>query len=245
MDRRHFLWTTAAIATAGARACAAATDFRTRGVVLIPFDLTLVEWPERAAQAGLNTIGLHAGRRLDVLIKFVRSDAGQRFLAKCQRLGLNVEYELHAMEDLLSREYMQKDKSMFRMDKNGQRTQEFNCCPRIPAPWRSSPSPFWSSPAFCGRRRTAISIGPTTGASGATATSVGGSAPANRPCWSKTTFCGPCASTTIPRLRFHTLRTSRRSIRPSRCRPSRASSSNSPRSRGATIGRSPSRPTRR
>ena len=101
-------------------------------MVLIPFDLTLAEWPERVAQAGLNTIGLHAARRLDVLVKFVRSDEGQRFLATCRRLGLNVEYELHAMEDLLSREYIHKDKSMFRMDKTGQRTQEFNCCPSHP-----------------------------------------------------------------------------------------------------------------
>lgn len=134
MTRRQFVQTTAAAAVAavGTKALAASDRFRTRGVVLIPFDLTLAEWPERAAQAGLNTIALHAARRLDVLIKFIRSDAGQRFLATCQRVGLNIEYELHAMEELLSREYIHKDKTMFRMDKNGQRTQEFNCCPSHP-----------------------------------------------------------------------------------------------------------------
>ena len=106
--------------------------FATRGVVLIPFDLTLAEWPERAAAAGLNTLGLHAARRLDVLVKFVRSDDGQRFLAACRRLGLNVEYELHAMGDLLSREYLHKDQTLFRMNKDGQRDPEFNCCPSHP-----------------------------------------------------------------------------------------------------------------
>jgi hypothetical protein len=53
----------------------------TRGVVLYPFDLSLADWPERCAQAGINTIGLHAARRLDVLLDFVQSDRGQDFLS--------------------------------------------------------------------------------------------------------------------------------------------------------------------
>jgi hypothetical protein len=134
LNRRDFLWlSTAALAARGGSCSgAAAARFATRGVVLIPFDLTLTEWPDRVAQAGLNTIGLHAARRLDVLVKFVRSDNGQRFLAACQRLGLNVEYELHAMGDLLSREYFQKDPTMFRKEQNGGRNPEFNCCPSHP-----------------------------------------------------------------------------------------------------------------
>jgi hypothetical protein len=39
---------------------------------------------------------------------------------------------LLALEELLSREYIHKDKTMFRMDKTGQRTQDFNCCPSHP-----------------------------------------------------------------------------------------------------------------
>lgn len=130
MNRREFLGV-AALA-AGGVGVGSPGRFRTRGVVLIPFDLTLVEWPQRAAQAGLNTIGLHAARRLDVLSRFVRSDEGQKFLESCRQLGLNVEYELHAMQDLLSREYMYADPSMFRMDKSGRRTEDSNCCPSHP-----------------------------------------------------------------------------------------------------------------
>lgn len=133
MNRRHFLLATAACASLSTRVFAMSPRFQTRGVVLIPFDLTLADWPEQAAAAGLNTIGLHAGRRLDVLVRFIRSEQGQQFLAKCSRVGIQVEYELHAMEDLLSREYFQKDKTLFRMDKSGQRTPEFNCCPSNPA----------------------------------------------------------------------------------------------------------------
>jgi len=67
MRRRDFLrtMTGAAVVLSGRTAWAAPGRFQTRGVVLIPFDLSLSDWPEQAAQAGLNTIGLHAARRLD------------------------------------------------------------------------------------------------------------------------------------------------------------------------------------
>ena len=103
--------------------------FDTRGVVLIASDLTLADWPERVAQAGLNTIALHAAERLDPLAEFVRGDPGQRFLADCRRLGLRVEYALHAMTDLLPRDLFSQDASLFRVDASGQRTPRSNCCP--------------------------------------------------------------------------------------------------------------------
>ncbi|MHB0956706.1 MAG: DUF4838 domain-containing protein [Pirellulaceae bacterium] len=135
MKRRQFLLTSLAALAAARRAVATAGEpqaFATRGVVLYPFDLTLADWPARVARAGLNTIGLHAARRLDVLVKFVQADAGQKFLEQCNDLGVNVEYELHAMGDLLSREYFAQDETMFRMDASGQRNGDFNCCPSHP-----------------------------------------------------------------------------------------------------------------
>ena len=106
--------------------------FDTRGVVLVPSDLTLAAWPQRAAQAGLNTIALHAPQQLDELAAFIRRDAGQQFLAGCQRLSLRVEYALHAMSDLLPRELFEKNVTMFRVDQTGRRTPAFNCCPSSP-----------------------------------------------------------------------------------------------------------------
>jgi Domain of unknown function (DUF4838) len=103
--------------------------FDTRGVVLINTDLTLAEWPTRAAQAGLNTIALHAPGQLEALAVYLRGGAGQQFLADCQRLGLRVEYELHAMSDLLPRDLFNQEPGLFRMDKAGRRTPQFNCCP--------------------------------------------------------------------------------------------------------------------
>ena len=102
---------------------------RTRGIVLYPFDLSIRDWPERAHRAGLNTIGLHAARRLDILCDFIESAEGRHFLARCRALGIGVEYELHAMGDLLSRELFYKDRSFFRQDEQQGRTPDVNCCP--------------------------------------------------------------------------------------------------------------------
>jgi hypothetical protein len=97
--------------------------------VLYPFDLTLADWPERAQRAGLNTIGLHAARRLDVLRDFITGPDGRRFLEQCEKLGIAVEFELHAMGELLSRELYYKAPTLFRVDDNSTRNVDANCCP--------------------------------------------------------------------------------------------------------------------
>ena len=134
MNRRTFLKSTAL--AAAATACAAdekAASLLTRGVVLYPFDLSLADWPERAHRAGLTTIALHAARRFDVLRDFIAGADGRRFLAQCDALGLAVEYELHAMGELLSRELYYEDPALFRMDEKGQRNADANCCPHSAA----------------------------------------------------------------------------------------------------------------
>lgn len=108
----------------------AAPRFLTRGVVLVPEDLTLADWPERAKRAGLTTIALHPfpGK----VIQWVRSAAGHSFLDQCRTLGLEVEYELHAMRELLPRNRFPKEPELFRMDAKGERTPDANCCPSNP-----------------------------------------------------------------------------------------------------------------
>jgi hypothetical protein len=105
----------------------------TRGVVLYPFDLSLTDWPERAQRAGIGTIGLHAAKRLDVLRDFITDALGRRFLAQCEKLGIAVEYELHAMGELLSREWYHKEPAYFRVDAGGGRNIDANCCPHSTA----------------------------------------------------------------------------------------------------------------
>jgi Domain of unknown function (DUF4838) len=100
--------------------------FRTRGAVLTPEDLTLADWPQRAHDAGLTTIALHPtpGK----VTAFVESDAGQRFLATSTNLGLAVEYELHAMGELLPRALFDEAPRMFRMNDDGERVPDANLC---------------------------------------------------------------------------------------------------------------------
>lgn len=97
-----------------------------RGVVLTPEDLRLWDWPERAKRAGLSTIALHPTP--SAVAAFVRGEAGKRFLARCRELGLQVEYELHAMRELLPRELFAAEPALFRMNEKGERTADANLC---------------------------------------------------------------------------------------------------------------------
>ncbi len=133
MNRREFLEVSIGLAAASAFAEESRPPpFDTRGVVLLASDLALAEWPERASDAGLNTLALHAPVRLDPLADFINSPPGRKFLATCDRLKLRVEYELHAMSDLLPRRLFQTTPEVFRVNKAGERTSDFNCCPSSP-----------------------------------------------------------------------------------------------------------------
>jgi hypothetical protein len=101
--------------------------FRTRGVVLRPRDTLIADWPERAKRADLTTIASHPFP--GTVIALLRTEQGQRFFEKCRELGLEVEHELHAMRDLLPRKLFKEDPDMFRMNEQGQRTPDVNCCP--------------------------------------------------------------------------------------------------------------------
>jgi hypothetical protein len=100
----------------------------TRGVVLVPQDLTLADWPERAKRAGLTTIGIHSSSP-HFVISWITTDAGQRFLESCRKLVLEVEFELHAIMELLPRSLFDKNPELFRVDEKGNRNPDANCCP--------------------------------------------------------------------------------------------------------------------
>src|SRR3954463_14515442 len=124
LDRRSFLAAHVAAvlgpgrlgATGTGAAGTGAAGLLTRGVVLVPEDLTLADWPERARQAGLTTIGIHHQNSPQAVIDWSRSDVGHRFLVACGKLGLKIEYELHAMKELLPRDLYGKNRGLFRMD---------------------------------------------------------------------------------------------------------------------------------
>jgi len=100
--------------------------FQTRGVVIRPSDLRKWPWPEKAERAGLTTIGTHIFPH--EVAAFVATEEGQAFLEACRERGLEVEHELHAMNDLLPRSLFEKDPAMFRMNEKGERAPDYNLC---------------------------------------------------------------------------------------------------------------------
>lgn len=108
-------------------ACSHREDFfRMRGAVLSVEDLETADWPRIAHENGINTLGTHITP--DQVLRFWESEKGRQFQADCQKYGILMEHELHAMSALLPREYFAEDSTMFRMDENGRRTADFNCC---------------------------------------------------------------------------------------------------------------------
>lgn len=102
--------------------------FQTRGVVLTPDDFTWRDWPTAAKNANLTTIGIHHQNSLAAIVQFIQSESGQRVLEQCKRLSLEVEYELHAMKELLPRDLFAKNPELFRMDEKGTRNPDSNLC---------------------------------------------------------------------------------------------------------------------
>lgn len=100
--------------------------FRMRGVVLSVEDLETADWPRIAHENGINTLGTHITPQQ--VLQFWESEKGRQFQADCQRYGIRVEHELHAMSALLPRECFAQDSTMFRMDEHGRRTPDYNCC---------------------------------------------------------------------------------------------------------------------
>ena len=97
-----------------------------KGVILHVDDLYTMDWPALAHESGINTIGthMHPGQ----VIEFMQSEKGKTFMEDCRKYGINVEHQVHAMSELLPRELFKEDPDMFRMNKNGDRTDDFNCC---------------------------------------------------------------------------------------------------------------------
>lgn len=96
------------------------------GIILDVNDLGTVDWPRLAYENGINTIGTHIfpGQVVD----FIKSERGQIFLEDCDKYGISVEHQLHSMSELLPRSLFKEDPEMFRMDSEGRRTDDSNCC---------------------------------------------------------------------------------------------------------------------
>lgn len=91
-------------------------------------------WIDRLADAGIGAVGIHpvggkhAHRSLEDLSERMKTDKFCDLIDYAKSKGLEVEYEFHAMSYLLPRALFDTHPEYFRVNKNGERTKEYNFC---------------------------------------------------------------------------------------------------------------------
>ncbi len=93
------------------------------------------KWVDRMAAAGVTTLALHpwGGAHAvesitDLLARLTTNDYRDK-LDYAAAKGLNIEYEMHAARFLLPAALFEKHPTWFRMNAEGERTADWNCCP--------------------------------------------------------------------------------------------------------------------
>lgn len=100
--------------------------FETRGIVLFWTDVNepqRLDWLEMAERAGINTLSVYTDDGTKA------SDEYRAFIARCADKGIDVEYQEHAMGELLPRSLFDSHPEYFRMNEQGERCSDYNCCP--------------------------------------------------------------------------------------------------------------------
>lgn len=100
--------------------------FTTRGIVLSWDDVkdpARLDWVAMADSAGVNTLSIYCGEATKQTPEY------RDFLDRCARNGIYVEYQEHAMAELLPRALYDGHPEYFRMDEQGNRVNDYNCCP--------------------------------------------------------------------------------------------------------------------
>ena len=106
---------------------------RTASMLIHPEELS-EKWIRRAADSGIPTLALHppggknAHKTMEDLLQRMGDPAYRALLDKVAAAGLKIEYEMHAARYLLPEELFAEHPQWFRMNKDGERTPDFNCC---------------------------------------------------------------------------------------------------------------------
>lgn len=131
LKRRAILRAALILPFLGVRNLSAGSEQRpsraTRGLVLNTNDLSTLDWPLLAHDAGLTTLATHITP--SEVTAFLQRSEGERFLDRCAQYGIEVEHELHAVGELLPRSLFAERPELFRMDEQGNRVGDYNCCP--------------------------------------------------------------------------------------------------------------------
>lgn len=103
------------------------------GAIIHPQDWD-ARWLELMQAAGLNVLGLHpvGGHQADIylrdLIEEARLPERRALYEQARSMGIDIEYEMHALSYLLPRRIFGAHPEWFRMDERGERVADFNFC---------------------------------------------------------------------------------------------------------------------
>ncbi len=103
--------------------------------LLIHPDELSVNWINRAKKYGIPILGLHpvggltAHESMQELLCLCETPAFCDLLSQAEENGIQIEYEMHAMGYLLPRSEFAAHPDWFRMNENGERVADLNCCP--------------------------------------------------------------------------------------------------------------------
>lgn len=102
--------------------------FQLRGIVLawedVVADPAIIDWLGTMKETEMNTISIFG--------RDYQSPEYYELKQKCIDAGFDFEYEEHGMTWLLPRDLFGEHPEWFRMDENGNRVPDYNCCPSNP-----------------------------------------------------------------------------------------------------------------
>lgn len=109
------------------------TEKITSSLLIHPDELDTT-WINEAVQSGVTRIGLHpvgggeAHLSLAALLTRLEDEDYRKTIDYAYESGLEIEYEMHAARFLLPAEHFPAHPEYFRMNENGERTPDKNCC---------------------------------------------------------------------------------------------------------------------
>ncbi len=108
-----------------------------RGLLVHPEELDEL-WIKRLEKSDIRILGLHpvggkkAHESLQSLYEDVRTGKYDARFQRLRDMGIEIEYEMHAMSWLMPRELFAEHPDWFRMNEEGERMADFNLCPSNP-----------------------------------------------------------------------------------------------------------------
>lgn len=106
-------------------------------MIIHPDELS-IRWIDKLAKAKITTLGIHprggaeAKQALEELVDQMKTPAYRKIIDYAKSKGLEIEYEMHTASYLLPRELYDEHPEYFRVNANGERTNDYNFCVSSP-----------------------------------------------------------------------------------------------------------------